>query len=215
MKLYTYYRSSAAYRVRIALNIKNIVHELIPVSLVHKGGEHRSEDFLAINPQGRLPALTIPLMGEDEILTQSSAILEWIEEIYPDPPLLPGHPLMRAKVRAVAALIGCDIHPLNNLSTLNALKGQFGADGAAIQHWYQSWVLQGFEAIETMIDGQDGFCFGDAPTFADLYLVPQVFNARRFNIPVETFPKITAIDAHCMTLPAFLKASPNQQKDAN
>ncbi|MCC2111865.1 MAG: maleylacetoacetate isomerase [Hyphomicrobiales bacterium] len=214
MKLYTYFRSSAAYRVRIALNLKNIDHDLVPVHLVRDGGEHRKPDYLARNPQGRVPALTVSVPGGEETLIQSSAILEYLEEVYPDPPLLPGHPLLRAKVRAVAAIIASDVHPLNNSGTLVYMKSELGCDQDAIDRWYAHWITENFRAVEALIDGRDGFAFTDRPTFADLHIVPQVFNARRFNVPLHAFPKIVAVDAHCREIPAFEAAHPASQPDA-
>lgn len=214
MKLYTYFRSSAVYRVRIALNLKNIDHELIPVDLLRDGGEHRKPDYLARNPQGRVPALTIGVPGGEETLIQSTAILEYLEEVSPDPPLLPGHPLLRAKVRAVAAIIACDVHPLNNTGTLNYLKTALGRGEADLDRWYAHWITENFRAVEALIDGRDGFAFTDRPTFADLHIVPQVFNARRFNVPLHAFPKIVAVDAHCRDIEAFEAAHPARQPDA-
>ena len=214
MKLYSYYRSSAAYRVRIALNLKGIDHELVPVNLRRNGGEHRKGDYLKRNPQGRVPALSIVVPGGEETLIQSSAILEYLEEVYPEPPLLPGHPVLRARVRAVASIIACDVHPLNNISTLNYLKSVLGHDQTEIDRWYAHWICENFKAVEKLIDGRDGFAFGDAPSLADIHIVPQVYNARRCRVPLHPFPKITAVEAHCRVLPAFEAAHPASQPDA-
>ncbi|HQF30805.1 MAG TPA: maleylacetoacetate isomerase [Hyphomicrobiales bacterium] len=212
-RLYTYFRSTAAYRVRIALNFKGIAHELVPVHLVRNGGEHRGADYLSRNPQGRVPALGVDSADGETVLAQSLAILEYLEEIHPEPALLPVDPVARAKVRGVADIIACDIHPLNNLAVLGYLKTQLGADQAAVDRWYAHWITVNFIAIEQMIEGPD-FCFCGVPTLADLCLVPQVFNARRFKVPIDAFPKIVAIDAHCSRLAAFADAHPDNQPDA-
>lgn len=210
MKLYTYFRSSAAYRVRIALNLKAITHDMVPVHLVRDGGEHHQPAYRAINPQGRVPSLAL---DDDTILTQSPAILEYLEEVYPEPALLPSDPVQRAHVRAFAAVIGADIHPINNLSILQYLKGPLGQDQDTVTTWYRHWIEQGFAALEQQV-GDGPYCFGDKPTLADLYLVPQVYNARRFGVDMSAFPKLTAIDAHCLSQEAFKAAAPEQQNDA-
>ena len=207
MKLYTYFRSSAAYRVRIGLNLKGLAYEPAFIHLVKR--EQVQPDYLAVNPQGRVPSLDL---GGD-VLIQSPAILEYLEEVYPDPPLLPKDPLQRAKVRAACALIACDIHPLNNLSPLSYLKRTFGQEQPAIDAWYVHWVMEGFKALEQMLSSGP-FAFGDKPGLADVYIVPQVFNARRFNTPLDAFPKIVAVDAACNRLEAFQAAAPDRQPDA-
>lgn len=207
MKLYTYFRSSAAYRVRIALNLKGIPYESLAVNLLK--GEQKDEAYGAVNPQKRVPALDIG----GQVLTQSPAILEYLDEIHPEPPLLPRGAVNRAKIRAVAAIVGCDIHPLNNLGPLKYLKHKLGHDQAAIDEWYAHWVREGFDAIETMIE-PGPYCFGSRVSLADVYLVPQVFNARRLNIPLDAYPKIVAVDAACAELPAFQDAAPERQPDA-
>ena len=207
MKLYTYFRSSAAYRVRIALNLKGIAYEAMPVNLLK--GEHRDEAYRVVNPHGRLPALDLG----DTVLVQSPAILEYLDEVYPEPPLLPGDPVQRARIRAVASLVGCDIHPLNNLAVLSYIKRQLGHDQATVDEWYAHWIRQGFEAIETMIE-PGPFAFGPQPTLADIYLVPQIFNARRFNIPLDAYPNIVSVEAACAAQPAFQEAAPARQPDA-
>ncbi len=206
MRLYDYFRSSAAYRVRVALNLKGVAYESVPVHLVK--GEQSAADYLAINPQGRVPALAV----DGTVLVQSPAILEYLEETHPEPPLLPADPIRRARVRSVAALIGCDIHPLNNLAVLRRLKAM-GHEQPAIDEWYRHWVVTGLDAVEAMIEGGP-FCFGETPTLADLYLVPQVFNARRFSVPLDRYPKIQAAEAACLALPAFRDAAPEAQPDA-
>lgn len=210
MKLYSYFRSSAAFRVRIALNLKGLAYDTVSIHLTKDGGKHKTADYRAVNPQMRVPALTLP---SGEVLVQSLAIIEYLDESYPNPPLLPADPIVRAQVRAVSQIIACDIHPLNNTAALNYLKNQLKHDQAAADAWYTSWVVAGFEAIEAMI-GPGPYAFGSKVTVADLCLVPQVFNAKRFKIQLERFPKIVAADAACAKLPAFDKARPENQPDA-
>ncbi len=207
MKLYTYFRSSAAYRVRIALNLKRVSYEAVAVNLLK--GEQREAGYKALNPQMRVPSLDI---GETT-LVQSPAILEYLDEAYPEPPLLPMGAVNRAKVRAIASLIACDIHPLNNSGTLAYLKNRLGHDQAAADEWYAHWVREGFDAVEAML-GPGPYAFGAKITLADVYLVPQVFNARRFNVPLDAYPKIAAVDAACAELKAFQDAAPANQPDA-
>lgn len=210
MKLYGYFRSSAAYRVRIALNLKGLAHEAASIHLTRDGGRQTSAEYRAINPQMRVPSLALP---GGEVLVQSLAIVEYLDEAHPQPPLLPADPLTRAHARAVAQIVACDIHPLNNLSSLNYLKSPLGLDQEAVDAWYRHWVLAGFDAIEALIK-PGPYAFGAAATVADLCLVPQVYNARRFKVPLETFPKIVAVDAACQKLAAFDKARPENQPDA-
>jgi len=207
VKLYTYFRSSAAYRVRIALNLKGVSYEAVSVNLLK--GEQREANYKALNPQMRVPSLDI---GETTLI-QSPAILEYLDEVYPEPPLLPMGAVNRAKVRAIASLIACDIHPLNNSGTLGYLKKGLGHDQAAADAWYAHWVREGFDAIEAML-GPGPYAFGSRITLADVYLAPQVFNARRFNVPLDAYPKIVAVDAACAELKAFQDAAPNSQPDA-
>ena len=210
MKLYSYFRSSAAYRVRIALNLKGLAYETVSVHLVKDGGHNRRPEFRAVNPQMRVPVLETP---QHEVLIQSLAIIEYLDETHPNPPFLPKEPLARAKVRALAELIACDIHPLNNTSPLRYLKNQMGQQQSAIDAWYHHWVIEGFEALEALL--QPGpFACGSAVTLADICLVPQVYNARRLKVPLEKFPKIVGVDAACLTLPAFDRARPENQPDA-
>lgn len=204
MRLYDYFRSSAAYRVRIALNLKGLPHDREEVHLLRDGGAQLAPSFRAINPQGRVPVL---VLADGTTLTQSPAILEWLEEAYPEPPLLPRDALARARVRAVAALVGCDIHPINNLSVLRYLKRDMHQAQEAIDAWYRHWIAEGFRAIERMIDGVP-FCFGEQPGLADVYLVPQVYNARRYGMDLGDFPRIAAADAACAAIPAFADARP-------
>lgn len=209
MKLYTYFRSSAAYRVRIALNLKDIPYEAVSVHLTRDGGRHRKPDYQAINPQMRVPALQLE---SGETLIQSLAIIDYLDEVCPDPALLPADPVARAHVRAVAQIIACDIHPMNNLVALQYLR-RLGHDDATVNAWYESWVVSGFEAIEPLLK-PGPYAFGAHVGLADICLVPQVFNARRFKVPIERFPKIAAVDAACAKLPAFDKARPENQFDS-
>jgi maleylpyruvate isomerase len=210
VKLYTYFRSSAAYRVRIALNLKGLAYEMIPIHLIKDGGRHKSLEYRAINPQMRVPSLAL---DSGEILTQSLAIIEYLDEVQARPPLLPSNPIARAKVRALADLIACDIHPLNNTSPLQYLKRNMMQEQTAIDAWYHHWILQGFEALETML--QPGpYAVGGAVTLADVCIVPQMANARRLKVPLDKFPKIVAVDAACLKLPAFDKARPENQPAA-
>jgi maleylpyruvate isomerase len=210
VQLYTYFRSSAAFRVRIALNLKGLPADMVPVHLQREGGLNRKPDYRAINPQMRVPALRV---DSGDVLTQSAAIIEYLDEVHPQPPLLPRDPVERAKVRALAQLIACDIHPLNNVGPLRYLKNQLGQDQAHIDAWYHHWILDGFEALETLVR-PGPYSFGAAVTLADVFLVPQVYNARRLKVPLDRFPGIVAIDAACARLAAFDKARPENQPDA-
>ena len=210
MKLYTYFRSSAAYRVRIALNLKGLTTEMISVHLQKEGGLNRKAEFRAINPQKRVPALAL---STGEVLLQSLAIIEYLDEVDPQPPLLPRDPVERAKVRALALAIACDIHPLNNLGPLRYLKNTLGQDQSKIDAWYQHWIVEGFEALETMVR-PGPYAFGSEVTLADICLVPQVYNARRLKVPLDRFPTLVAIDAACAKLAAFERARPENQPDA-
>ncbi len=210
MKIYSFFRSSAAYRVRIALNLKDIAYETVPVHLTKDGGHNKRPEFRAVNPQMRVPALVAPT---GDVLIQSLAIIEYLDESHPEPPLLPKDPIARAQARAVAEIVACDIHPLNNISSLRYLKRELHQEQAAIDLWYHHWVLTGFEAIEALVRPGPYAC-GGAITVADLCLVPQVYNARRLNVPLDKFPKIVAIDTACLALPAFDRAHPENQPDA-
>jgi maleylacetoacetate isomerase len=210
VKLYTYFRSSAAYRVRIALNLKGLPSEMIPVHLQKEGGLNRKPEYRAVNPQMRLPALEL---DSGDVLIQSLAIIEYLDEVHPKPPLLPRDPLERAKVRALAQVIACDIHPLNNVGPLRYLKNELGQEQSKIDGWYHHWILDGFQAIETMIRPAPYAC-GSEVTLADICLVPQVANARRLKVPLERFPKIVAADAACARVAAFDRARPENQPDA-
>lgn len=213
MKLYTYFRSSAAYRVRIALNLKGLPYEAVPVHLLRNGGEQRQADYLALNPAGLVPAL------EDggALLTQSLAIIEYLDETHPQPPLLPGDALGRACIRALAQAIACDIHPINNLRVLQYLSRELGASEEQKTAWYRHWVEEGLAAVEAMLaqaPRSGRFCFGDTPTLADICLVPQVFNAQRFKCNTAHIPTVLRIAEACEALEAFRLAAPANQPDA-
>ncbi len=213
MKLYSYFRSSAAYRVRIALNLKGLPYEYVGVHLLRDGGEQFKPDYRRINPDGTVPSL----VDGDAVLQQSLAIIEYLEETHPNPPLLPSAPVDRAYVRAIALQIACEIHPINNLRVLKYLKHKLGVSDSAKDAWYKHWIDIGFEALESRLasDSRTGkFVFGDAPTMADLALVPQVFNAQRFNIDMQPYPTIQRIYDEAMRHDAFVRAAPAEQPDA-
>jgi maleylpyruvate isomerase len=210
VKLYSYFRSSAAYRVRIALNLKGIRYETQSIHLVKDGGHNKRPEFRAINPQMRVPVL---VTTAGDILIQSLAIIEYLDETHPQPPFLPKDPLARARVRALAELIACDIHPLNNTSSLRYLKNNMAQQQSAIDEWYRHWVTAGFEALEELIT-PGPFACGSEVTMADLCLVPQVYNARRLNVPLERFPRIVGVDRACLAVAAFDRARPENQPDA-
>ncbi len=212
MQLHNFFRSGTSHRLRIALNLKGLDYEYIAVDL--RKNAHQSEAFKALNPQGLVPAL----VDGDQVLTQSVAIIEWLEERYPTPALLPADLNDRAHVRALAAVVGCDIHPVNNKRILDTLRASFGADDAAINHWCGTWISAGFEALEALLQAdkdRGDFCFGKAPGLADVYLVPQVESARRFQVDLTPYPAIVAIDKACSQLPAFAHAAPAAQSDAS
>lgn len=212
MKLYTYFRSSAAYRVRIALNLKGLPYESVAVDL--RPGAHRQPDYLARNPQGLIPALE----DAGTVVSQSLAIIEYLEETHPQPPLLPHAALDRARVRSLALAIACDLHPLNNLQVLNYLRSPLGQDEATVDTWYRHWIAEGFRGLEEeakRASGDGCHMFGTDVTLADVCLVPQVFNARRFKCNLDPFPTLTGICAHLETLPEFKRAAPDAQPDAS
>jgi maleylacetoacetate isomerase len=208
--LYSYFRSSAAYRARIALNLKGLSYDTVAIHLTKDGGQQSSPAFRAINPQMRVPAMRLP---SGETLLQSLAIIEYLDEIHPQPPLLPADAAERAHVRAVAQIIACDIHPLNNTAPLNYLRRTLKIDEAAVNAWYAHWVVAGFDAVEALLTPMP-YAFGNQVGLADVCLVPQVYNARRFKIALERYPKIVAVDAACAKLVAFEKARPENQPDA-
>jgi len=210
VKLFTYFRSSAAYRVRIALNLKGLPYEMESAHLTRDGGRQYTPEFRALNPQMRVPVLQL---SSGDVLTQSLAIIEYLDEIQPEPALLPADALARAHVRAVAQIVACDIHPLNNLVVLQYLKGPMKHEQAAVDAWYRHWVAKGFDALEAMITPGPYAC-GAHVTLADICLVPQVYNARRFKVSLDPYPKIAAVEAACLKHPAFDKARPENQPDA-
>jgi maleylacetoacetate isomerase len=212
VKLYGYWRSSASYRLRIALNLKGVEREEIEINLLD--GEHRGPEYLAINPQG-----LVPVMEEGgRIFGQSLAILEYLEETHPDPPLLPGKPIERARVRQLALVIACEIHPLQNSGVRQHLRGAHGFDGDAEDAWLKHWILRGLAALEALVAGHPetgAFCHGDTPTLADICLVPQLYNARRGGLDLGPYPSLVRIDEKCLGLDAFARAAPEQQPHAH
>jgi maleylacetoacetate isomerase/maleylpyruvate isomerase len=213
MKLYTYFRSSAAFRVRIALNLKGLSWEAVPVHLVRAGGEQHLPAYLALNPAGLVPTLE----DEGEVLTQSLAIIEYLDETRPEPALLPGNAAERARIRAIAQAIACDIHPLNNTRVLQYLSRELGVSEEQKTAWYRHWIALGLGAVEAMLanDPRTGrFCHGDTPTLGDCCLLPQVFNARRFDCDLGAMPTVRRIAETCEALDAFRRAAPACQPDA-
>lgn len=207
--LHGYWRSGTSYRTRIALNLKGLSYTQVPVNLM--AGEQRNDSYRALNRQGLVPAL----VAGDTVLSQSSAILEWLEECYPDPPLLPADADSRAIVRAMAMTVACDIHPLNNLRVLKALKNDLGADDAARDAWTARWIADGFAALEVMIARHGGrYAFGDTLTIADCHIVPQVYSARRFNVPLDAYPALMKAAEAAMAVPEVAAAHPDVQPDA-
>ena len=213
MKLYTFFRSSASYRVRIALNLKGLAYEQAPIHLRRDGGEQLSAAYRVINPQALVPAL------EDggRIMTQSVAIIEYLEEKHPKPPLLPLDPADKALVRSMAMIIACEVHPIQNLRVLNHVKKEYGQTDEQVNRWAQHWIDLGLSALETMITAAPSrgkFCFGNSPTLADICLVPQLGNARRYGCDLAKYPAILEIEKNCMALAAFADAAPEKQPDA-
>lgn len=211
MKLYNFFRSGTSHRLRIALNLKGLAYEYLAVDL--RKEQHLSPEFKSLNPQGLVPAL----VDEDKVFIQSPAIIEWLEERHPTPPLLPADPEGRARVRALASIVGCDIHPINNRRILEYLRKELGCDETKVNDWTATWIVAGFDAIEALLSADSGrgdFCFGGAPTLADVYLVPQVESARRFKVDMSRWPNISAVDAACARIDAFSRAAPSLQPDA-
>jgi maleylpyruvate isomerase len=211
MKLHNFFRSGTSHRLRIALNLKGISYDYLAVDL--RSEQHLGAAFKALNPQGLVPALEV----EGQVLTQTPAIIEWLEERFPQPPLLPADSLARARVRALAAIVGCDIHPVNNRRVLEALRHDFGADEAAVNRWCGTWIADGFDAYEALLAAEPRpgrFSAGEAPTLADVYLVPQIESARRFKVDMARWPRLQAIDAACAALEAFQRAAPAVHPDA-
>jgi maleylacetoacetate isomerase len=213
MKLYTFFRSSASYRVRIALNLKGIPYEQAPVHLRRGGGEQLQPPYTTLNPQALVPALE----DNGQILTQSLAIIEYLEEKHPNPPLLPKDPAGRALVRSMALIIACEVHPIQNLRVLNYVKSSYNQTDDQVNRWARHWIDLGLTALEQMIAAQPNrgkFCFGNTPTLADICLIPQLGNARRYGCDLSQYPSILSIDGNCMSLPAFADAAPEKQPDA-
>jgi maleylpyruvate isomerase len=213
MQLYSYFRSSAAYRVRIALNLKGIAYDYAPIHLLKDGGQQLAQAYMCLNPTALVPTL----VDDGAVLVQSMAIIEYLDETSPEPSLLPGGPLDRARVRALAQTIACDIHPLNNLRVLRYLKRELHVPDDARDAWYRHWVQAGLLALETMLAESPHtgkYCHGNTPTLADICLVPQLFNARRLNCDLQAMPTVRRIDAACQELPAFVQAAPENQPDA-
>jgi maleylpyruvate isomerase len=210
LKLYDYWRSSAAYRVRLALNLKGVAYQSIAVNIAPGRDEQLQGEYRAINPQMRVPSIEV----DGRVTGQSMAIIEWIDESFPGPALLPSDPWRRLQARSFADTIACDIHPLNNLSVLAALRDDFGADDAAITHWYHDWIRRGFSALEVIARDlpNSRFLFGDAPTIAEICLVPQVANAKRFDMDLSAFPRLLEVDAVCCRLDAFANAAPEARQ---
>jgi maleylacetoacetate isomerase len=212
LRLFSYWRSSAAYRVRIGLNLKRLPYETVPVHLVRNGGEQHSPGFRETNPQQLVPVL----QHGGRTIRQSMAILEYLDETWPDAPLLPAVSRDRARARSLAQAIGCDLHPLNNLRVLQYFEHTWGVPQAERDEWVRHWIVEGFDAIETMLDGHvatGAYCEGDTPTIADCCLIPQVYNARRFGVDVTRYPTIARIEAACLALPEFDAARPERQPD--
>ncbi|AOE86590.1 maleylacetoacetate isomerase [Pseudomonas sp. TCU-HL1] len=207
MDLYTYYRSTSSYRVRIALALKGLDAQHIPVNLIQDGGQQHTPEYKAVNPQGRVPSLRT---DDGQVLIQSPAIIEYLEERFPQPALLPHDLEARARQRAVAAIIGCDIHPLHNVAVLNRLRG-LKVEESEVMNWIRHWIAEGFNAVEALI-GDEGFCFGE-PGLADVYLLPQVYAARRFELDLSHYPKIARVERLALKHPAFIQAHPDQQAD--
>jgi maleylacetoacetate isomerase len=210
LKLYTYWRSSAAWRVRIALALKGVQYEAVPISLIADGGQQHSDAYGNLNPQHLVPTL---VLSDGTKLTQSLAIIDWLEATHPAPALLPTDPAARAKALAVAHIVAMDIHPINNLRVVKLLADQFGADVEAKTKWMQHWMKAGFDALESQVNPSP-FAFGDKPSLADICLVPQIYNARRWSMDLSTWPKLAAIEAACMSHLAFSSTAPERQADA-
>ena len=209
MKLHTYFRSSAAYRVRIALNLKGLDYEAVPVHLLRGGGEHRQPAYLGLNPAGLVPAL----VDGPTRLSQSLAIIDYLDRLQPEPLLVPADGQARNQVLEIAQLIACDIHPLNNLRVLKFLTAELGLSEAQKNAWYAHWIAEGFDALEALLPAHDGWCVGDAPTLADCCLVPQVANAERMKVALSAWPRIRRIAAFARQHPAFVQAEPQSQPD--
>jgi len=210
MKLYSYFRSSAAYRVRIALNLKGLGYDYLPINLLDR--EQKSAQYMQDNPQGLVPALAT---NDGDIIGQSIAIMEWLEDTHPQPALLPTDALQRARVRSLVNNIACDVHPILNIAVTNYLKDELAANDKQVFEWYRTWIDRGFHAVEKTLATYSGdFCFGDSPSLADCVLIPQVYNADRFEIPMDAYPTIRRVTEYCKELDPFLTAHPSRQPDA-
>jgi maleylacetoacetate isomerase len=213
LTLYDYWRSSACYRVRIALNLKDMAYTAKPVHLLNNGGEQHSAEHRALNPQETVPVL----VDGARVIRQSLAILEYLDEVHPEQSLLPAASRDRAHVRGLAQLVACDIHPLNNLRVMQYIEREYGVEQSAREQWMRHWIEEGLRAFEAILDGDAAtgmYCHGDAPTMADACLIPQVYNAKRFGIDLSRYPMIQRIDEKCLSMPAFDKARPERQPDA-
>lgn len=208
MKLYSYWRSTTSYRVRAALNLKGLAYDTVPVDLV--AGDQRGADYVALNAGRGVPTL---VLDDGTVLTQSMAILEYIDAIWPEPRLIPHDPVQRARVMAVAQAVALDIHPVNNLRVIGQLKSRFDATPEQVKDWMCHWMIEGFTALEAMLPDGDSFAFGDAPDIADLCITAQVYNAHRWGVDLESFPKIARIERHCLTISAIADAHPDNQPD--
>jgi maleylpyruvate isomerase len=211
MKLYNFFRSGTSHRLRIALNLKGLTYENVPIDL--RSEQHLSSEFKAVNPQGLVPAIDV----DGKVYIQSPAIIEWLEEKYPNPPLLPSDTEARARVRALAAVVGCDIHPINNRRILEYLRHSLQSDEDAVRAWCATWISAGFDAMEALLSQvprRGAYCYADAPSMADVYLVPQVESARRFGVDVARWPLISQVDLACSRVEAFQRAAPVAQPDA-
>lgn len=210
IKLYSYWRSSAAYRIRIALNLKGLEYEIVPVNMVKDGGEQHSEQYKSLNPQGLVPTL----IDDTVTLTQSMAILEYLEDKYPNPALLPDALTKRAFARQIAQTIACDIHPLDNLRVLKYLSGTLKVNDEEKNIWYHHWIIKGFDALEAWLrSGTGPYCLGSEITMADACLIPQLYNAHRFEVPLDNYPRLLEIEKECLKVEAFQSAQPENQPD--
>jgi len=211
--LYGYFRSSAAYRVRIALNLKKVESKHVGVHLVRDGGEQHQQSYRLMNPQGLVPTM----LHQGQVFTQSLSIIEFLDETFPEPPLLPATAAERARVRSIAQMIACDIHPLNNLRVLQYLKGKIHLDEIDVNTWVNHWIGEGFKSLEMMLSQHPAtaeFCHGHQPTLADICLIPQIYNAERYGHPMNQYPTLSRINQRCLSIPAFKKAAPELQPDA-
>jgi len=211
VKLYSYWRSTAAYRVRIALNLKGLRYDIVPVHLLANGGEQHLPDYTALNPSHLVPTLKL---DDGTILTQSLAIIDYLEALWPAPPLLPADPVERTQVQAVAHVMAVDIHPINNLRVVQHLEARFGATREVRVEWMRHWSAKGFDAVQQMLRPDSAFAFGDTPTLADICLVAQYYNARRWGLDLAPYARLSEIEKNCLTLKAFASAAPENQPDA-